>query len=114
MIDSAVTAGALSVTLVASGFSTVPPALETIVLNQTVPPSYCAPWISMRCGLPCLASCSASEIISAQVVGGVGTRSDRYHSRWGLVFSGTATNSPFQIALVEAGPNGSSPPRPSL
>src|SRR5260370_19569663 len=100
MIDRAVTDGALSVTLDASGFSSVPPALETIVLNQTVPPSYCAPWISMRCGLPCLASCSASEIISAQVVGGVGTRSDRYHSSWVLVLSGPATSWPFPVPVV--------------
>ena len=47
MIDRALTAGAPSVTLVASGFRAVPPALATIVLNQTVAPSYCAPWISM-------------------------------------------------------------------
>ena len=47
MIDRALTAGAPSVTLVASGFRIVPPALATIVLNQTVMPSYCAPWISM-------------------------------------------------------------------
>ena len=47
MIDRALTAGAPSVTLVASGFRIVPPALATMVLNHTVAPSYCAPWISM-------------------------------------------------------------------
>ena len=47
MIVSAFTAGAPRVTLLASGFRIVPPALATIVLNQTVPPSYWAPWISM-------------------------------------------------------------------
>ena len=47
MIVSAFTAGGPRVTLVASGFRIVPPALATIVLNQTVPPSYWAPWISM-------------------------------------------------------------------
>src|SRR6266498_4094794 len=103
MIDRALTAGAPSVILVASGFSTVPPALDTIVLNQTVAPSYCAPWISMRCALPSLASFSASAIISAQVAGGFGTRSDRYHSSWVLVLSGTATSWPFQVAVFRAG-----------
>src|ERR1700730_18153437 len=77
MIDRALTAGAPSVTLVASGFRIVPPALDTIVLNQTVAPSYCAPWISIRCGLPALASWIESLIISVQVAGGVGTRSER-------------------------------------
>ncbi len=47
MIDSALTAGAPSVTLVALGFRMEPPALATMVLNHTVAPSYCAPWISM-------------------------------------------------------------------
>ena len=47
MTDRALTAGAPRVTWVASGFRVVPPALDTIVLNQTVVPSYCAPWISM-------------------------------------------------------------------
>ncbi len=47
MIDRAFTAGAPSVTLVEVGFTMVPPALAFIVLNHTVPPSYCAPWISM-------------------------------------------------------------------
>ena len=47
MIDRAFTAGAPNVTLVASGFTMLPPALAFIVLNHTVVPSYCAPWISM-------------------------------------------------------------------
>src|SRR5579859_5943148 len=81
----------------------VPPALFTIVLNHTVVPSYCAPWISIRCGLPALASCSASEIIWAPVVGGFGTRSERYHSSWVLLLSGTAYREPFQIAVFRAG-----------
>ena len=63
----------------------LPPALETMVLNQTVVPSYWAPWISIRCGLPCLASASASLIISSQVLGGVFTRSERYHRSWVLL-----------------------------
>ena len=68
----------------------LPPALEIRVLNQTVVPSYCAPWISIRCGLPSLASCSASVIIWSQVAGGVFTRSSRYHSSWVLLLYGTA------------------------
>ena len=44
---SAVTAGAPSDTPCALAVSTLPPALASIVLNQTVAPSYCAPWISM-------------------------------------------------------------------
>src|SRR5258708_24082973 len=103
MIDRALTAGAPSVTLAASGFRLVPPALATIVLNQTVVPSYCAPWISIRCGLPCLASCSASAIICAQVVGGVGTRSEGYQSSWVLVLAGTATSWLCHIAVCSAG-----------
>ena len=47
MSASAMVAGGPSVTLVASGFRIVPPALAFIVLNQTVAPSYWAPWISM-------------------------------------------------------------------
>ena len=39
-LDSALTAGWPSVTLVASEFSTEPPALATMVLNHTVVPSY--------------------------------------------------------------------------
>ena len=45
--DRALTERSFRVTLVASGFRTVPPALFNIVLYQTVAPSYCAPWISM-------------------------------------------------------------------
>src|SRR5262249_33072515 len=90
MILSAVMAGLPSATCAASGVSTLPPALASIVLNQTVAPSYCAPWISIRCGLPCLASLIASLIISVQVFGGVLTRAERYHRNWVLVLSGTA------------------------
>ena len=90
MTPSAVTAGGPSDTCWASAVRTLPPALASMVLNQTVTPSYWAPWISIRCGLPSLASCSESAIIWAQVVGGVVTRSDRYHSSWVLVLSGTA------------------------
>ena len=81
----------------------MPPALFTIVLNHTVVPSYCAPWISMWCGLPSLASCSASAIICAHVFGGFVTRSERYHSSWVLVLTGAATSWPFQIAVCSAG-----------
>ncbi len=70
----------------------LPPALATSVLNQTTVPSYWAPWISMRCGLPALASCSASANICAHVFGGVFTRSERYQSSWVLLLYGTATS----------------------
>ena len=90
MIVSAVMAGLPSATCVASGVSTLPPALASMVLNQTVAPSYCAPWISIRCGLPSFASLIESLIIWVQVFGGVLTRSERYHSSWVLVLSGTA------------------------
>src|SRR5260370_12510933 len=93
MIDRALTAGAPSVTLVASGFRIVPPALATIVLNQTVVPSYCAPWISIRCGLPCLARCSASALIRAQVVGGAGFWAGRYPRSPVLRWAGPAAHS---------------------
>ena len=99
MIDSALTAGGPSWAAVEVGFRMLPPALATSVLNHTTVPSYCAPWISMRCGLPCLASCSASLIICAQVFGGVFTRSDRYQSSWVLLLYGTATSLPRQMAV---------------
>src|SRR5438105_12099328 len=99
MICSAFKAGAPSDGAVLLGFSTLPPALATSVLNQTVTPSYWAPWISIRCGLPWRASCSASLIIWAHVVGGVGTRSERYHSSWVLVLYGTAYSWPFHVAV---------------
>ncbi len=47
MIDRALTAGAPRAGLVAFAFRMLPPALATMVLNQTVMPSYWAPWISM-------------------------------------------------------------------
>src|SRR5262249_54728995 len=98
MIDSALTAGGPSWAAVEAGFRMLPPALATSVLNQTTVPSYWAPWISMRCGLPCLASCSASLIISAHVFGGVFTRSERYQSNWVLLLYGTATSCPCPVA----------------
>ncbi len=85
MMLSALTAGAPSATCAAFGVSTLPPALASSVLNHTTTPSYCAPWISIRCGLPCCASLAASANISAQVFGGFGTRSERYHSSWVLL-----------------------------
>src|SRR5262245_56970612 len=85
MIDSALTAGGPSWAAVEAGFRMLPPALTVSVLNQTTVPSYWAPWISIRCGLPCLASCSASLIICAHVFGGVFTRSERYQSSWVLL-----------------------------
>ena len=42
-------------------------------------------------------------IIWAQVTGGVLTRSDRYHSSWVLLKSGTATSWLCQIAVSRAG-----------
>src|SRR6266487_696416 len=81
MIVSAVMAGLPSATCAASGVSTLPPALASMVLNQTVAPSYCAPWISIRCGLPALASLIESLIISVQVAGGVLTTAEYSHSR---------------------------------
>src|SRR6516165_5853183 len=88
MIFKPSTAGVPSEAFVPSGVRMLPPALATRVLNQTVVPSYWAPWISIRCGLPCFASASASLIIWFQVVGGVFTRSDRYHSSWVLLLYG--------------------------
>ena len=85
MIVKALTAGAPSDTCAASGVSTLPPALASSELNQTTTPSYCAPWISIRCGLPSFASWIESLIISSQVLGGLGTRSERYHSSWVLL-----------------------------
>ena len=63
MVFKAVTAGGPSDACCEFGVRMLPPALATMVLNQTVVPSYWAPWISIRCGLPCLASASASLII---------------------------------------------------
>ena len=57
----------------------------------------------MRCGLPSFFSCSASASIWAQVFGGVLTRSERYHSSWVLLLSGTATSWPFHSAVSSAG-----------
>ena len=68
MIVSALTAGAPSDTCSASGVSTLPPALASSVLNQTMMPSYWAPWISIRCGLPSFASWIESLIISSHVL----------------------------------------------
>src|SRR5262249_22136375 len=106
MIDSALTAGGPSRAAVEAGFRMLPPALATSVLNQTTVPSYCAPWISMRCGLPCLASCSASLIISAHVFGGVFTRSERYHSSWVLLLYGGGTHLSCQIAAFSGSLSG--------
>ena len=46
MIVAARTAGGPSEGAVAALFRMEPPALSTSVLNQTVSPSYWAPWIS--------------------------------------------------------------------
>ena len=54
MIVSALSAGGPSLAAVEVAFRMLPPALATSVLNQTTTPSYWAPWISIRCGLPCL------------------------------------------------------------
>lgn len=90
MMPAARTAGAPSEGAVASALRIDPPALATSVLNQTVSPSYWAPWTSIRWGLPAFARARAASSIPAQVVGGSGTRSDRYHSSWTLVLYGTA------------------------
>ena len=50
-----------------------------------------------------MASASASEIISAQVCGGFGTRSDRYQSNWVLLLCGAAYSLPFHSAVSKAG-----------
>src|SRR5258708_7504300 len=99
MIDSALIAGGPSWAAVEAGFRMLPPALTVSVLNQTTVPSYWAPWISIRCGLPCLASVSASLNICAHVFGGVFTRSERYHRSWVLLLYGTATSFPCQMAV---------------
>src|ERR1700746_744494 len=99
MMFSARTAGAPSLAAVEVAFRMLPPELATSVLNQTTTPSYWAPWISIRCGLPCLARAWASVNICAQVLGGVFTRSDRYQSSWVLLLYGTATSCPRQIAV---------------
>src|SRR4051812_12335610 len=71
---AAFTAGSPSWTLPLSS-TTLPPSDESSVLNHTVRPSYCAPWISI---VPFLPSFLAIWIISSHVLGGVGTRSLRY------------------------------------
>src|SRR5215831_8810444 len=76
MVPSAVCHALPGAACALDGVRMLPPALATRVLNQTVTPSYCAPWFS---------SCSASLIISSQVLGGFGTRSERYHSSWVLL-----------------------------
>src|SRR5262249_20729834 len=92
MMDSALTAGGPSWAAVEAGFKMLPPALTTSVLNHTTVPSYWAPWISIRWGLPCRASACASANICAHVFGGVFTRSERYQSNWVLLLYGTATS----------------------
>ncbi len=99
---AAATAGAPSEGACASGVRIEPPALVTRVLNQTVSPSYWAPWISTRCGLPSRASSCARASISAQVPGGVGTKSSRYQSSWVLELYGTAYSRPRQVAVRTA------------
>src|SRR5437762_325694 len=103
MVCMAVRAGSPMEGAVEFLLRTLPPALLISELNHTVRPSYWAPWISMRCGLPCLASCAASEIISPHVFGGFGTRSDRYQSSSVLELNGTATSLPFH-SEVDSGP----------
>src|ERR671919_1652374 len=56
----------------------------------------------MSWGLPSRARASAWLIICAQVVGGWGTRSLRYHSSWVLLLNGAATSCPFQVAVSRA------------
>src|SRR5690348_6520480 len=53
----------------------------------------------MRCGLCCFARRIESLIISSHVLGGFGTRSERYHSSCVLVLYGTAYNLPFHVAV---------------
>src|ERR1044072_367989 len=99
MIPAARTAGGPREGAVAVALRMEPPALLISVLNQTVRPSYWAPWISTKCGLPCRARAPAMASISAQVLGGVGTRSLRYHRSWVLVLYGTAYSLPFQVEV---------------
>src|SRR5919106_1611869 len=56
----------------------------------------------MSWGLPSRARASAWLSISAQVFGGLGTRSLRYHSSWVLLLNGAATSCPFQVAVSRA------------
>src|ERR1700754_1860305 len=87
MTVAALTAGSPSLTLPLSS-TACPPAELISVLNHTVRPSYCAPWISI---VPFLApSFLAISIIRAHVLGGVGTLSLRYHRNCTLDVYGAA------------------------
>src|SRR3954451_10358309 len=69
----------------------VPPPEATSELNQTVVPSYCAPWISMR---PALGRAEACAMSPSQVPAGFLTRSLRYQSSCVLVLAGVAHTRP--------------------
>src|SRR3954449_2069441 len=69
----------------------VPPPEATSELNQTVVPSYCAPWISMR---PAFGRAEACAMSPSHVVAGCLTRSLRYQSSCVLVLAGAAHSCP--------------------
>src|SRR6185312_5451134 len=98
MVDAAMAAG-LPRTTWLSGERMWPPAELTSELNHTVRPSYWAPCSSMKCGLPSAARWLASAIICAQVVGGLDTRSLRYHSSSVFELMGTAQSWFFHVAV---------------
>src|ERR687887_364791 len=83
MMSAACWAGGPSVTL--SPFRIDPPADWTRELNQTVTPSYCAPWISMYGAFLIFEAVSMSPV---HVSGGLLTRSLRYQSSCVLEFAG--------------------------
>ena len=63
-------------------------------------PSYLLACTWIVSGLPSDPSCSASEIIWSQVVGGFGTRSLRYHSSCVLVLKGDPYSLPLKDAVL--------------
>src|SRR3954466_391766 len=74
----------------------LPPPETTSELNQTVVPSYWAPWISMR---PALGRFEACAISPSHVSAGLATRSLRYQSSCVLVFAGAAQTRPLYVAV---------------
>jgi len=107
MIDSALTSVATQRHLGRVRIARWPPSLDPIVLNQTVAPSYCAPWIvdvgALAPPWPDPHHPSASAIISAQVVGASVPGHDRYHISWYCCCLGTARAFPSQVAVFHGG-----------
>src|SRR4051812_16764366 len=95
MIAAARWPGAPSVTLLPA--TIVPPADCTRALNQTVVPSYWAPWISIR---PAFGRLDAWAMRPSQVDAGFLTRSLRYQSSCVLLLAGAAHRRPLYVAVL--------------